>query len=149
MPTTFGSDQLLTLNAARGLFPGDARPDLSTIYRWCIDGCRGVKLKYVRVGRRMLTSREALDEFSRALTTQDGERLRNGAPAAKTPRRSAKRARAKWKPRKIRSRERGFCDERPAVSALRIVRAERGALVAARVPDAGGESARSARRSNR
>ena len=47
--------------------------NFSTIWRWAMKGIRGpdgrrVKLECVRVGRRWVTSREALDRLATALT---------------------------------------------------------------------------------
>jgi len=51
----------LTLEEARKRCP--TRPDISTIWRWAVKGCRDVKLEtYVFAGRR-LTTVEALDRF--------------------------------------------------------------------------------------
>lgn len=54
----------------------------STIWRWCRKGIRGVCLEYVRVGRRMCTSREALGRFFKALadTDQDSTSPISNAP---------------------------------------------------------------------
>lgn len=39
----------------------------STIWRWARRGCQGVKLEVRRLGGRFVTSREALDRFSKEL----------------------------------------------------------------------------------
>lgn len=39
------------------------RPDKSSIYRWCLRGCRGTRLEHIRLGDRILTSRQALTRF--------------------------------------------------------------------------------------
>lgn len=41
------------------------RPHVSTVWRWMHDGIRGVHLEHMRVGRRIVTTREALDRFFR------------------------------------------------------------------------------------
>lgn len=65
------SEQLLTLpEAARAVPPvGGKRPHTSTLFRWTRKGVRGgVKLECVRIGRKLCTSREALDRFFHAVT---------------------------------------------------------------------------------
>ena len=39
------------------------RPDKTTLYRWCLKGIGGTKLEHVRIGGRILTSRQALTRF--------------------------------------------------------------------------------------
>jgi len=39
------------------------KPDKSTVYRWAKRGCWGVKLEHVRVGGRIITSKQALMRF--------------------------------------------------------------------------------------
>ena len=74
-----GDDTLTLAEACRVLPRGrrGARPHLSTLIRWIIDGSvardgRRVRLSAVRVGGKWITSRVALREFSEALT-QTGE----------------------------------------------------------------------------
>jgi hypothetical protein len=62
-------------NASKILPPGrnGARPQLSTLIRWALDGVRGpdgrlVRLEAVRLGRKWVTSRQALQRFVAALT---------------------------------------------------------------------------------
>jgi hypothetical protein len=43
----------------------------TTVWRWCRKGVRGVHLEYARVGRRIVTSREALTRFGDALAEAD------------------------------------------------------------------------------
>jgi hypothetical protein len=59
----------ITLTEAAKIAPG--RPHNATLFRWCFDGCRGVRLEYERCGRRIFTTPEALRRFSRKLTAQD------------------------------------------------------------------------------
>lgn len=88
------TETLLTLQQARSKFPH--RPDLSTVYRFCLHGCRGVSLRYMRVGRRVITSVEALNEFTRALTELDSSGTSQPATpkAATKPRPPARRKRS-------------------------------------------------------
>jgi len=46
------------------------RPHLSTAIRWVTVGVRGVRLESVCVGRKRLTSVEAIHRFNRAATEQ-------------------------------------------------------------------------------
>ena len=64
---------LLSLaEAAKDLQPiNNKRPAISTLWRWCRKGIRGVKLDYVRVGRNIATSNEALGRFFVALAEAD------------------------------------------------------------------------------
>jgi hypothetical protein len=64
------NDPLLSLSeAARTIPPIDGkRPHPSTIFRWMTDGVRGgVKLEHIRVGRRICTTKHALERFFNAL----------------------------------------------------------------------------------
>ena len=66
---------LITLTEATKHLPrfNGKRIAVSTIWRWCRHGCRGISLPYVRLGRRMLTSREAVDHFSHRLAEIDAD----------------------------------------------------------------------------
>jgi len=56
------SEEVLALSAASREIPG--RPHPSTLFRWATgEGCNGVKLEVIRVGRRLFTSREAIQRF--------------------------------------------------------------------------------------
>lgn len=72
MSITVDAD-LLTLAEAAALLPGQngKRPSISTLWRWCRHGLNGVRLEYVRCGRKMLTSRQALCRFFRRLADAD------------------------------------------------------------------------------
>lgn len=49
---------------------GDDKPmHVATIYRWISPGIRGICLGHARIGGRMVTSQEAIQRFSQALTT--------------------------------------------------------------------------------
>ncbi len=39
------------------------RPDKSTLYRWCLKGVAGTKLEHVRLGDRILTSKQSITRF--------------------------------------------------------------------------------------
>ena len=59
------TEDCLSLQEAREvLFQATGRrPDKSSIYRWCLRGCRGTRLEHIRLGDRILTSRQALTRF--------------------------------------------------------------------------------------
>jgi hypothetical protein len=82
------NESRITLNEAARIAPG--RPHMATVYRWCFEGCRGVRLEYERVGRRIYTSQEALRRFIERMTALDDERRVEDEPV---------------KPRKPRQRE--------------------------------------------
>jgi hypothetical protein len=39
------------------------KPDRATVYRWVLNGVEGQRLEAVRVGRQILTSRQAITRF--------------------------------------------------------------------------------------
>lgn len=51
--------------------PDGKHPATSTLWRWCRRGVRGVRLEYVRIGRRIFTSRESLTRFANRLAQRD------------------------------------------------------------------------------
>ncbi len=67
------NEQLLTLTEATKVLPrlNGRQPAISTLWRWCRKGVRGVRLEYVRIGRNIATSREALGRFFNALARAD------------------------------------------------------------------------------
>ena len=83
------SEDCLTLTEAAKLMPrrrNNAKPHLSTLIRWVIDGApsrdgRRVRLSAIRCGGRWLTSRAALREFYELLTPK----LEPSLPAPMTP----------------------------------------------------------------
>jgi hypothetical protein len=58
-------EQLITLSEAAKLLPkvNGKKPAICTLWRWCRKGLRGVFLEYVRVGRKICTTREAMHRF--------------------------------------------------------------------------------------
>jgi len=58
-------EQLLTLTEVSKLLPSfkGGRIHVSTLWRWCRKGCKGVRLEYSRLGSRIVTSRPALKRF--------------------------------------------------------------------------------------
>ena len=67
------TDTTLSLLQAAKLIPptrGDKPVQVCTLVRWILHGVRGVRLEAVRIGGRWITSHEALDRFTAALTAQ-------------------------------------------------------------------------------
>src|SRR5262245_9743292 len=67
-------ENLLTLAQAARHLPclrGDRKIHVSTLYRWISCGVRGVRLESVRLGRTVMTSREALQRFADRLSLRD------------------------------------------------------------------------------
>jgi len=66
-------EELITLTQATRLLPKVNRSyvAVSTLSRWCQRGMRGAFLDYVRVGRRICTTREALYRFCSELAERD------------------------------------------------------------------------------
>jgi len=62
------SEALLTLREASLRIPG--KPHTSTLHRWVKYGLRGVILESCLVGGRRVTSIEAVDKFSKAITSE-------------------------------------------------------------------------------
>lgn len=73
MPIDIEKERLLTLTEATKVLPrmNGKRASICTLWRWCRKGLRGVSLDYVRVGRRIATSRESLNRFFNALAAAD------------------------------------------------------------------------------
>jgi len=87
-------EELLSLSEAAKRVPtlNGRRIHSSTIFRWCRRGLRGVRLEYIRVGRRMATTAEALDRFYRDLARADGE-APESRPAPEAPKSPSQAAR--------------------------------------------------------
>jgi len=69
-----GSDEeLITLTEATRRLPkvDGKKVSVCTLWRWCRKGLRGVFLEYVRVGRRICTTRQALLRFFSELADLD------------------------------------------------------------------------------
>lgn len=71
------SENLVSLSQATQILPvlGDKNVHPSTLWRWCRRGLNGTKLDYLRMGRRIFTSAEALDRFFTVLAEKDVELL--------------------------------------------------------------------------
>lgn len=59
-------EEVFPLAKALEFVPG--RPNLSTLYRWCFKGVKGVRLETVCIGGTRMTSRKALERFFQATT---------------------------------------------------------------------------------
>ena len=66
-------DELLTPKQAASLLPViEGKPiDPSAIWRWARKGIQGVRLEHIRIGGRILTTMEALENFTRELAEVD------------------------------------------------------------------------------
>lgn len=73
MAIDLACEELLSLTDAAKALPtiDGRRPHVSTIWRWCRRGVRGVRLEYVRLGHRVCTTREALGRFAQRLADAD------------------------------------------------------------------------------
>ena len=65
------SETVVSLSEATRHLPqrrAGKRPHAATIFRWCVDGCRGIKLESIMVGATRCTSIESLQRFFDRLT---------------------------------------------------------------------------------
>lgn len=69
------TSDLLTLSQAAKQLPrvNGRKVHTSTLWRWCRRGCKGVKLQYYRIGRTIMTTESALQQFFTALAEVDAE----------------------------------------------------------------------------
>jgi len=58
-------NRYILLSEAAKLLPG--RPHATAVWRWATKGCRGIRLESWRFGRRICTTREAIDKFGKAV----------------------------------------------------------------------------------
>ena len=65
--------ELVTLSQAARLLPkvDGKKVSVCTLWRWCRRGLRGEHLEYTRIGRKLCTSRTALERFFNRLTELD------------------------------------------------------------------------------
>jgi hypothetical protein len=80
-------DSPLSLSEAAAICPG--QPNVATLWRWCLKGCRGIRLNSYVIGGRRFTDRASIEEFRQLTTAAAEARLRNPlpAPAVAAPRR--------------------------------------------------------------
>ncbi len=60
------TEDVITITEARNFLPdvqGQKRPHVSTVWRWTLRGISGVKLETVKIGSRIVTSKQALTRF--------------------------------------------------------------------------------------
>ena len=65
------TEDVISLSQARNFLPevgGKNRPHISTIWRWSLHGVGGVKLETVKIGSRIVTSKQAVTRFITATT---------------------------------------------------------------------------------
>lgn len=55
------AEELVPVTRAGQFCP--SRPDPSTVCRWALKGARGIKLESIRVGGKVMTSKEAVQRF--------------------------------------------------------------------------------------
>ena len=69
---TILTEDVLTMSEARNEIHAITRqrPDKATITRWIHRGCHGTKLEAVRLGRQLITSKQALTRFLEARTAE-------------------------------------------------------------------------------
>ena len=89
------SERLLSLTDATKTVPviDGKRPHVSTVWRWCRKGVRGVRLEHVRLGHRICTSGEALNRFANRLAEVDTTSVERESGGTPKPRTSAQRQR--------------------------------------------------------
>ena len=67
-------EQVITLREATAILPrqkGQKGLHISTLYRWCSRGVRGVRLETLKLGGRVVTSVEALQRFAERCSAAD------------------------------------------------------------------------------
>ena len=57
------------------------RIHVSTLWRWATKGIKGVRLDYIKMGGRLVTSVEAVARFAAKLTENDQKQAENDQPA--------------------------------------------------------------------
>ena len=72
MRLTFDDPALITLREASQLIPG--APSVSTLWRWTVQGQKGVFLAHIRIGGVIYTSRDALQTFFEEVTAKAAQR---------------------------------------------------------------------------
>lgn len=88
------AEEHITLSQAARLVPG--RPSSNCLWRWCREGVKAasgarVRLKHVRFGSRIYTTRQWLNDFGQALAEADAayfDRRVQEQPPGETPRRA-------------------------------------------------------------
>ncbi len=83
------NEQVISLPEARARLP--RRPNMSTIFRWQLNGVRGIRLETFLQGGRRYTSVEALERFLQRI---NGDRIATPAISAATEKKNRKTAAA-------------------------------------------------------
>ena len=65
-------EKLIRFKDAVSYLPGGLQVHYSTLHRWRIRGCRGVKLETILIGGHRYTSSEAIRRFLRATAKRGG-----------------------------------------------------------------------------
>ncbi|OHB59997.1 MAG: hypothetical protein A2Y12_17205 [Planctomycetes bacterium GWF2_42_9] len=67
------TEKLIPLTQASKLLPqvDGKRIHISTLWRWCKKGLKGINLEYIRTGSKIITSKEAMQRFFDAVTKLD------------------------------------------------------------------------------
>ncbi len=66
---SFENEELITLSEASQRIPVNINK--STLWRWCRKGLNGVMLEYLRVGKRIYTTEDALERFNQSLEDEE------------------------------------------------------------------------------
>ena len=99
-PGALAAEEHITLSQAAKLAPG--RPSSNCVWRWCREGVKAasgtrVRLKHVRFGSRIYTTRQWLNDFGLALAEADAAHFdrdeQSSAAEPATSRRPSKRSR--------------------------------------------------------
>jgi hypothetical protein len=97
-PGAPAAEEHITLSQAAKLAPG--RPSSNCVWRWCREGVKAasgtrVRLKHVRFGSRIYTTRQWLNDFGLALAEADAAHFDRDeqSPAPEPSRRTSKRSR--------------------------------------------------------
>ena len=62
----FAEERPMSLSAAAdyiGKLTGQPKPNVSTLWRWCLKGCKGVKLESVCIGSKRYVTASAIERF--------------------------------------------------------------------------------------
>jgi len=81
-------EDLIPINQVPRLLPrqpNNKRLHISTVYRWMTRGIDGVKLEFIKIGGRMMTSRQALQRFAEKQTDVHVSRAATIAPLSHEP----------------------------------------------------------------
>ncbi len=65
------TEDVILLSQVPGEFPDEFRPHLSAVYRWVRKGVHGQKLVSVRLGAKIVTSRQAVARFIAAINSDE------------------------------------------------------------------------------